>query len=63
MMKLTLALLAVGATASLVAQDDMSCYGDWSWDECAEAYWQEDHCTAECGWWYSPENDDDWWDD
>ena len=62
MMKLTLSLLAVGATATRTTQDD-SCYGEWIWEECSWSFYQEDHCTDECGWWYSPEADDDWADD
>ena len=53
-MKLSLSLLAAGAAASRVAQDNWdSCYSDWIWEECSWSYYQEDYCTDECGWWYS----------
>ena len=62
MMKLTLALLAVGATATRTTQDE-SCYGEWIWEECSWSYYQVDYCSDDCGWWYADEADDDWSDD
>ena len=63
MFKLTLALLSVGAIATRTSVHDDDCYGPWNWEECSLSYKQEDFCRDECGWWYSPENDDDWDDD
>ena len=64
MMKLTLALLAVGATATRVAQEE-ECVGDWMWEECSQSYWRIDTCSDDCGWWYAPTPDeildDDYW--
>merc|ERR1719486_1380154 len=42
---------------------DWSCYGPWIWEDCSGYYWQSDYCTDVCGWWYSPDEDDDWSDD
>ena len=64
MIKLTLALLAVGATASRLAVDvEYGCYDDWYWEECAQGYFQVDFCRDGCGWWVSPGYDNDWSDD
>ena len=46
--------------------DDDECYGEWTWEECSQLYYQEDFCKEELGWWYSHEDtvgdwDDDWW--
>ena len=60
MMKLTLSLLAAGATAYQMRAD---CYGMWVWEQCSQSYYQNDFCNDDCGWWYSPEADDDWSDD
>ena len=62
MMKLGLALLAIGASATRTSAGD-DCYGDWIWEECSWSYYQNDWCTDDCGWWYSPGADDDWSDD
>ena len=67
MMKLGLALLAIGAAATRISDGvDWFCsYDDWSWEECSGLYWQHDceEHTYECGWWYSNAADDDWSDD
>ena len=66
MMKLGLALLAVGAAATRTQSADQfgnDCWGDYIWEECSWSYYQVDYCTDDCGWWYSPELDDDWSDD
>ena len=64
MINFTLALLAVGATATRVAQDE-DCLGWWIWEECSSAYYASDYCTDDCGWWYKYDayNDDEdaWW--
>ena len=64
MFKLTLAFLSVGAiaTRTSVAVNE-ECYGPWNWEECSGMYWQSDYCEDDCGWWYSPEEDDNWDDD
>ena len=63
MMKLSLAILAVGAAATQTRSSDWDCYGEWYWEDCSGLYWQSDYCTDDCGWWYSPGLDDDWSDD
>merc|ERR1711934_116910 len=64
-MKFGFALLAAGAAAlrtETEANQDWSCYGPWYWEECSGYYWQSDYCMDDCGWWYSP-GEDDWWGD
>ena len=62
-MKLSLSLLAAGAAASRVSQDD-SCYSEWIWEECSWSYYQVDYCSDDCGWWYTDaESIDDWGND
>ena len=60
-MKLGFALLAAGAVALNVMEDAE--YGEWGWDDCLEGWMQVDWTTDDCGWWWSPELDDDWEDD
>ena len=61
-MKFGFAMLAAGAAALKIRQDE-DCYGEWIWEECSWSYYQSDYCSDDCGWWYSPEADDDWSDD
>ena len=58
-MKLGFALLAAGA-AALSVRENLT---EWAYDECLDAWWQEDLDNEDCGWWYSIEEDDDWADD
>ena len=63
-MKLSLSLLAVGAAASRVAQDEWdSCYSDWIWEECSWRYYQNNCYINACGWYYSSYADgtDSYW--
>ena len=71
-MKLGLALLAIGATATRISDwDDLDdCYGPWFYDDFCNAYYQEDYCTnndddEDCIYWGSRYDDDDssddWW--
>ena len=61
MMKLSLALLAVGAMAARIEPE--SCYGEWIYQVCSDSYRQEDYCRGDCGWWYTITPDDASWDD
>ena len=57
MMKLGLALLAIGAAATRISAgyDDDECYSDWIWEDCSGLYYQVPYCADEyCGWFYSP---------
>ena len=64
MMKLGLALLAIGAAATRISAGD-ACFGSWWYDATCDAYYQEDLCTDACIWWGSNDTDfdfdDDWW--
>ena len=68
MIKLTLALLAVGATATHVSQssqDEDWCYGEWTWNKCDELYYKHNYCSPVCGSYYAetadaPMNDEHW---
>ena len=65
-MKFALAILASTVYAVKTRQDDdtdWGCYGEWEWEDCSGLWWQSDWCTNDCGWWYSPDLDDDWSDD
>ena len=59
-MKLGFALLAAGAAALNVMDDNL---GAWEYDDCLDGWMQEDWDSDECGWWLSPDEDDDWADD
>ena len=70
MLKLTLALLAVGASAIRVAEDEENCDEPWVYDECSELYYQydcenyyeENILDMICNYIVSlDENGDDWW--
>ena len=59
-MKLTLALLAVGATATRITQEDDYCLSGWYWEVCSASYYQANYCNMdECGWMYAHEADPD----
>ena len=63
MINFTLALLAVAATATRVAQDDV-CLTNWYYETCSNLFYRDDYCTDDCGKWYRAEGDDDedaWW--
>ena len=72
MMKLGLALLAIGATATQISADidnGNECLSAWAWDECTDWFYQHDYCKEfedgeeKCGWWFSPSYDDVRYDD
>ena len=60
-----LATLATTAFALKARQDYDNCLTEWEWDDCIGGWWQYDDCNglSDCGWWVSPEIDDEWGDD
>jgi hypothetical protein len=58
-----LATLATTAFALKAKQDYENCLSEWQWDFCLGMWWQNDDCEDDCGWWVSPDLDDDWNDD
>ena len=68
MINFTLALLAVGATATHISQrsqDEDWCYDTWEWDECKQLYLKWNYCDPVCGYHYAetadaPMNDEHW---
>ena len=58
-----LATLATTAFALKAKQDYENCLHEWQWDFCLGMWWQSDDCEDDCGWWVSPDLDDDWADD
>ena len=60
MIKITLALLAVGATATHVSQssqDEDWCYGEWFYHDCDGLWYKHNYCSPVCGSYYAETND------
>ena len=62
MINFTLALLAVGTTATRVTQD-YDCHGNWFYEECSSSYYHTDYCRTDCGWWYLNADGDNWFEE
>ena len=68
MIKITLALLAVGATATHVSQGTQYedyCWGEWVWHRCDQLYYMNNYCDGLCGEYYAetadaPVNEEHW---